>query len=457
MQPMDAPLSTPNGLNQRRTESLFRQPEIRSSAGEASEPHACKVALVGFGTVGSALARLLYARDGEHPLRLSHICNRGVDRKRAGWTARDVVWTDSIPQVLASDADIVVELMGGVDSAYELVSGALRWGKSVVTANKQLIARFGTELLGLAHDHGQYLGFGACVAGGVPVLSGLQEGLAGDRLIQIRGILNGTCNYILSRIEQAGRSFDDALREAQGAGFAEADPSFDLDGEDAAAKLAILARVGLKLAVSPEQVLCRSIRNISAIDFEYARELGCTIRQVSTATVKQKEVFLSVEPALVRRNSQLAQVSGNHNLVLSTGEFGGETAFSGQGAGGDPTAVAVLSDLMQAASGRGQRLPATSHLSAEDFTVLSDRFESPHFVRFVVRDRPGILSDLAGAFARHGLNVDAVLQKPGHDKSSLPFVITLESCNAAQLSSAVEEVRDLDFHVTPPLAMPIVS
>ena len=208
------------------------------------------------------------------------------------WIPRDVVWTESIEHVLASHADVVVELMGGLRPAYDLVRRALESGKSVVTANKQLIAHCGAELQQLANDNCQYLGFGACVAGGVPVLSSLQDGLAGDRIVQIRGILNGTCNYILSRIEKAGISFADALSEAQRAGFAEADPSFDIDGQDAGAKLAILARVGLKVGVSPDRVLCRTIRHLSAIDFEYAHELHCTIRQISTGLLRDGEATL---------------------------------------------------------------------------------------------------------------------------------------------------------------------
>ena len=190
------------------------------------------------------------------------------------------------PGVVNSGADVIVELMGGLDAAYELVRAALNSGKSVVTANKQLIANHGAELLNLAADNGVYLGFGACVAGGVPVITAMQNGLSGDRLVQVRGILNGTCNYILTRME-SGATFADALREAQEAGFAEADPSYDLDGQDAAAKLAILARIGLRMAVAPEQIACRSIRQVAAIDFAYAREMGCTIRQISTARLAE--------------------------------------------------------------------------------------------------------------------------------------------------------------------------
>lgn len=457
MPPMHAGLPQEGSAGRhRRPELVFPHHHSRPSATrEHSEAALCRIALVGFGTVGSAVARLLEARLGEHSLRVTHVCNRNVARKKASWAAPEVVWTEDMQHVLGSDADIIVELMGGLEPAYELVKRALQLGKSVVTANKQLIAHFGSELLQLAHDHGQYLGFGACVAGGVPVLSGLQDGLAGDRIVQIRGILNGTCNYILSRIEQANISFAEALCEAQQAGFAEADPTFDVDGYDAGAKLAVLARVGLKIAVPTEQVLCRSIRQVSAVDFEYAAELDCTIRQISTAALLNGKAYLAVEPSLVSKHSPLAKVSGSQNLVVSTGEFGGETTFGGHGAGGDPTAVAVVSDLIQAASYRRHQVavpPCAQVMGCE----VTRELDSPHYVRFVVHDRPGIVAALADCLARHDMNIDAIVQKPGYEKSSLPFVITLEPCGQGQLNAALEEIRRFDFLVEAPLSMPRV-
>lgn len=442
---------------------MKRAPELvgahqhpRVSAASLDREPALRIALVGFGTVGSAVARLLHARRAEHRLHLTHVCNRNIARKRVDWTPRDLIWTESIEHVLASHADVVVELMGGLQPAYDLVRRALHSGKSVVTANKQLIAHFGSELLQMAEDNGQYLGFGACVAGGVPVLSGLQDGLAGDRLVQIRGILNGTCNYILSRIETGGTSFAEALSEAQQAGFAEADPSFDIDGQDAGAKLAILARVGLKVSVSPERVLCRTIRHLSAVDFEYAHELHCTIRQLSTAVLRDGNVYLAVQPSLVSESSPLAKVSGRQNLVVSTGQFGGETMFGGYGAGGDPTAVAVLSDLFQAAGYRSNRLAPPEYPQVTEREPEGE-VASPRYVRFVVRDRVGIIALLARVFARHDLNLDAILQKPGFSKSALPFVVTIEPCGQAQLDAALLDIGNFDFLVEAPVSMPIVA
>jgi homoserine dehydrogenase len=415
-----------------------------------------RVAIAGFGTVGNAAARLLHNRRDHYPFRITHICNRNVARKKASWLGRDVVWSDDLQQVLDSDADVIVELMGGLEPAYRLVRGALQSGKSVVTANKQLIARFGAELLQLARDNGQYLGFGACVAGGVPVLAALQDGLMGDRLVQVRGILNGTCNYILTRIEQGGVSFAEALAEAQQAGFAEADPTDDIDGHDAAAKLAILARVGLKIDVQPDQVVCRSIRNIAAVDFDYGRELGCTIRQIATATLHQGQAHLHVQPSLVSATSPFAGAVGSQNIVVSSGEFGGETTFGGQGAGGYPTAVAVVSDLLQAARHGAGSAPDAHHRGVASCKTSSD-FEAPQYLRFVVRDQPGIIAQIAGVLSRHHINLDAVLQKPGHNKSALPFAITLEPSRQSVLEAALQQISKFEFLAEAPVPMPIVK
>jgi homoserine dehydrogenase len=422
----------------------------RSSAQEV-----CKVAVVGFGTVGSAVARLLYARRDEHQLKITHICNRQVERKRANWVEENVQWTESMDDVLKSDADFVVELIGGIQPAYEWVRRALQSGKSVVTANKQLIARHGAELLQVARENGQRLEFGASVAGGIPVLSGLHEGLAGDRLHRVNGILNGTCNYILTRIEKAGISFAEALVEAQKAGFAEADPTDDIEGYDARAKLAILATLGLNAQVRPEEIATCAINHVSKVDFDYAYELHCTIRQVSRAELSDGHLLAAVGPALVAEDSPLASVSGSQNLVISTGEFGGDTVFSGYGAGGNPTAVAVVSDLLHLVRYRAAGLAEPDRPPAAEYPV-ADNFVNAHYVRFVVKDRPGIVAALAGAFAEHRMNIDALLQKSGYDKAALPFVVTLEPCATNQLRAALAAIASYDFHVEAPVAFPIL-
>ena len=411
------------------------------------------VAILGFGTVGRSVAEILsYSPDSR--LRLTHVFNRNVDRKRVSWADEEVLWTDKIDDILDSDADLIVETIGGLEPAYDWVRKALLKGKSVVTANKQLIAHRGRELTRLAFDTGQQLLFGASVAGGVPVLLALQEGLAGDRIAGISGILNGTCNYILTRMDQAAVSFKSALAEAQQFGYAEADPSGDVSGDDAAAKLAILVQVALKVGLTPNAVRTTPVTDVDSIDFLYARDLGCTIRQVSRAQFDGRKLFSSVEPALVPRDSSLALVQGNQNVVVASGKYGGNTAFSGAGAGGHPTAVAVISDLIAAAHGRthqGWLVPGDSKpvRSSGDFTT-------PHYVRFVVKDRPGIIAEISAALSARGVNIDAVLQKPGYSKTELPFVITLEPCGASVVREALDDLSRAEFQVQPPVTFPIL-
>ena len=414
----------------------------------------CNVALIGFGTVGTSVARILCERSNTH-LRLTHILNRNVARKKVDWLPSSVQWTENVDDVLSSDVDVVVEVMGGLQPTENWIRRALESGKSVVTANKQLIARFGPELIALARRMKQQIEFGASVAGGVPVISGLQEGLAGDELFKICGILNGTCNYILSQIESTGIPFATALREAQKLGFAEADPTEDIDGLDARAKLTILARVGLHCNVSCEDITARSISAIDSVDFEYANQLGCTIRQISWAELKDDNLYAAVQPALVELSSPLARVEGSQNLVMATGTYGGETVFGGHGAGGHPTAVAVVSDILAIARAKQAAMSYAGQQVEKTPTVTAD-FTTKHYLRFLVKDRPGIIASLATILSQCGINIDAVVQKPGCPKSHLPFLITLEECKASLVEQALLQINSLDFLVQPCLHLPIL-
>jgi homoserine dehydrogenase len=428
----------------------------------------CNVALLGFGTVGSSVAKILCERSNTH-LRLTHVLNRNVARKKVDWLPSSVQWTEKIDDILSSNADIVVEVMGGLEPTEDWIRRALTSGKSVVTANKQLIAHCGPELIGLARQMKRQIQFGASVAGGVPVISGLHEGLAGDELFKICGILNGTCNYILSQIESNGIPFATALREAQKLGFAEADPTEDIDGLDARAKLAILARVGLHCNVRPESIAARSISAIDAVDFEYANQLGCTIRQISLAELKTElstksstepkgeELFAAVQPALVELSSPLARVEGSQNLVMATGTYGGQTVFGGHGAGGHPTAVAVVSDILAIARSQQAAITMTdAGQPAEKTPIVTADFTTKHYLRFLVKDRPGIIASLATILSHCGINIDSVLQKPGCPKSHLPFLITLEECKASLVEQALQQINALDFLVQPCLHLPIL-
>lgn len=431
---------------------MKKKPE---SAKTTQDSQKLKVGLIGFGTVGRSVAKLL--SDGtKGPLVLTHICNRNIERKKdAGLPAR-IRWTDSADEVLSSDVDIVVELIGGLEPAGEWIRRALKAGKSVVTANKMLISECGNDLVELAIKMGKRIEFGASVAGGIPAIIGIQEGLAGDRLYKIAGILNGTCNYILTKMEATGTSFAAALKEAQELGYAEADPTADVEGYDARAKLVILTQAGLRMKVRSEQIRCRPISTIEAVDFMYARDLNCAIRQISVAEKDRssgRELAASVQPALIPLSSLIAHVQGSQNLAMATGEFAGRMIFSGCGAGGDPTAVAVVSDLYSIARTGGR--PPVGLVSAEIPQKVTGEFTVPHYLRFVVRDRPGILAQIATVLSNYEISIDAVLQKPGFPQSSLSFVMTLEPCDSAVLSRALEEIRRLDFHVEAPLCLPV--
>src|ERR1700688_2287211 len=427
----------------------------------------CNVALLGFGTVGSSVAKILCGRSNRY-LRLTHVLNRNVARKKVDWLPPSVQWTENIEDVLSSDVDVVVEVVGGLQPTEDWIRRSLSSGKSVVTANKQIIARSGPELITLASQQKVHILYGASVAGGVPVISGLQMGLAGDELFKICGILNGTCNYILSQMESNGVTFATALREAQKLGFAEADPTEDIDGLDARAKLTILARVGLHSNIRPDSIVAQSISAIEAIDFEYANQLGCTIRQISSAELRAElkepttevpvndgNLFATVQPALVKLSSPLARVEGSQNLVVATGTYGGETVFGGHGAGGHPTAVAIVSDILAIANSKQS---GTNHAEqATDKTpTLSADFTAQHYLRFYVKDQPGIIAALATILSESKVNIDSVLQRPGYPKSHLPFLITLEKCKAWLVETRSDKIKTLAFLLHPCLHLPIL-
>ena len=442
----------------KRNSSKPKPPRNLAATRPPRTPTPLKIALVGMGTVGSSVAKILTKGTGG-PLQLTHILDRNASKRHANWLPKNIHWAEKFSQILASDADVVVELIGGMEPATDWIRKALRAGKSVVTANKMVIAESGVELQELARKMGRRIEFGASVAGGIPVIIGIQEGLAGDRLHEIAGILNGTCNFVLTKMEASGASFEDALKEAQELGFAEADPSADVEGYDARAKLVILTQAGLRIAVRAGQISCRPISLIEAVDFKYAHDLNCTIRQISLARKDASnglQLFAAVQPALVPDASLLAHVERNKNMVVTTGEFSEQTVFSGYGAGGDPTAVAVVSDLYSIARGAGA--PQTGPSAALEIPKsVSGEFTAPHYLRLVVKDRPGILAAVSAALSRFEISIDAVLQKPGYPHDALPFVMTLETCSSAVLSRALEEIAGLDFHVEPPLCLPILG
>jgi homoserine dehydrogenase len=410
-----------------------------------------RVALLGFGTVGGSVARILTERpELASRLELTHIFNRGIARKRADWVPGSVTWTEDADQLFAAKPDAVVEVVGGIEPAGTWVRRALQQGAAVVTANKMLLAAHGPELLHLAVSNHTQLRFEAAVAGGVPLIHGVREGLAGDRLMRVAGILNGTSNFVLSTMAAGDAAMADVLADARRLGYAEADPSADIDGDDAAAKLVVLAGIAFRRHIKLPDIPRRSIRPISAADFRYARRLGCTIRQIAMVETKGDGFHAVVGPALVLRGSNFGLNMGANNVVAITGHYGGENSFSGAGAGGPATAVAVVSDLLS--------LTQRDRVHGEEWRpapVVAPPAR-PYYLRFVVKDRPGILASIAASLAKQGINLDAVLQEPGYPKDALPFVITIEPCEEGPLLAALKEISDADYHAETPLALPML-
>jgi len=424
----------------------------------ASMTGAKKIALMGLGTVGSGVVELLALRKLPG-IELTHIYNRNIAAKRAQKTklkiADSVVWTESVDEVLRSDVDIVVELVGGLDPAGKWVKRALAAGKSVVTANKQLIAYEGRGLLQLAARSKAQLLYGAAVAGGVPVIPGVLQGIGGDAITQVSGILNGTCNFILSKME-AGAEYAEVLAEAQRLGYAEADPTADVDGYDARAKLVVLTRIALRAEIDVEKVATESIRRIAAIDFAYTREMGCTIRQISRAALDGSIVRARVAPMVVPKSMPIAGSHGTLNTVVTHGAFGGDVVFSGHGAGGHPTAVAVVSDILAVAQGliHGGGGQVAQPVKRRE---VSGEVVAPHYLRFVVNDKPGIVSGIAGALAKNGINLDSILQHAGFSKDRLPFIATVEPCLNTTLMKAVRSISRMDSMLEAPLCLQILT
>ena len=408
-----------------------------------------RIALFGFGTVGSSVARILLDSKPEG-VEITHIYNRNVARKRVDWIPNNVVWSENWEQVLGSDVDVIVELAGGLDPAATWARRAIEAGKSVVTANKKLIAFHGVELERLAAEKGGHLKYGAAVAGGIPVIPGLEQGLAGDHIMRIQGILNGTCNFMLSKME-SGSDYAVVLAEAQTRGYAEADPTEDVGGFDARSKLAILMRLAMRVVVDPEEIIPQPITSISPVDFSYARDLNCTIRQVSRAEEVNGEVAATVGPMLVDRNSPMAWSRGTENMVILTGKYGGDVVFSGHGAGGHPTAVAVVSDLLALA--HGSRRVAIPSVPAK----IGAEFEVPHYIRFTVIDRPGIVAEITGALAKERINIRAIVQKAGYPASALPFVVTVEPCKSSALKRALAQISKMDCLLEEPLDLQMLE
>jgi homoserine dehydrogenase len=425
------------------------------------------IAVVGTGNVGMGTLQILSENRKSieeklgFPICVKAVSSRGVHSKTLPEFAYEVPRTADWREVVANPAvEIVVEAIGGTGTAAQLVESALRNKKSVVTANKELMALRGADLWALANENGVNLAMEASVAGGIPILSVLREGIAGDRVRALYGILNGTSNFILTEIEKSNAAFDSVLSEAQRLGYAEADPSADVDGLDARSKLSILAALAFGEKLTPSDIFTEGIRRLMPVDFEYAHQLKHTIRLLCSARQSEQGMWLSVRPSLIPQSAILAQVKGAYNAIWIRGAYGEDTFYYGRGAGSKPTGVAVVSDLMRVAReirfGSPARVSPFAHERLGVYRPLPiATIESRFYLRFRVEDKAGIIAMLATILAKHKIGLDAVLQLPTENWRDLPFVITTEPAKEQSIRDAMAEVRALDFLIEPPLAMPM--
>ncbi|MFE8961000.1 homoserine dehydrogenase [Streptomyces iakyrus] len=409
-----------------------------------------KVALLGCGVVGSEVARImtthaddLTARVGA-PVELAGVAVRRPDRVREGITP-ELVTTDATALVKRGDIDVVVEVIGGIEPARGLITTAFEHGASVVSANKALLAQDGAALHAAAEEHGRDLYYEAAVAGAIPLIRPLRESLAGDKINRVMGIVNGTTNFILDKMDSSGAGYQEALDEATALGYAEADPTADVEGFDAAAKAAILAGIAFHTRVRLDDVYREGMTEVTAADFASAKEMGCTIKLLAICERAEDgaSVTARVHPAMIPLSHPLASVRGAYNAVFVESDAAGQLMFYGPGAGGSPTASAVLGDLVAVCRNRlsGTTGPGESAYAALPVSPMGDVVTRYH-ISLDVADKPGVLAQVATVFAEHGVSIDTVRQS-GKDGEASLVVVTHRASDAA-LTGTVEALRKLD-------------
>jgi homoserine dehydrogenase len=417
-----------------------------------------KIAIAGLGTVGSGVLQLL---DRQADLLAQRAGRRIVvaavsarDRRRdRGADLSAVRWYEDAAAMAADpEIDVVVELIGGADGiARQVLDTALDHGKHVVTANKALMAHDGTRLAARAEESGLILAFEAAVAGGIPVIKGLREGLAGNRLERVYGILNGTSNYILTTMRESAHEFAEVLAEAQKLGYAEADPSFDIDGIDAAHKLAILASVGFGRPVDLAGVYAEGIRHVSRLDIDFAEELGYRIKLLGIARLTEEGLEQRVHPCMVARATPIAAVEGVYNAVVAEGDFVGRVVLQGRGAGAFPTASAAAADLVDIAAGR--HVPTLGLHTAnlrEIPGVPIERHHGAYYIRLMVLDQPGVIADVAAALRDEQVSMESMIQRGRAPGEAVPVVMTTHITVEAAMRRALQRIEALDTVLEPP-------
>ena len=420
-----------------------------------------RIAIAGLGTVGTGVVRILQqhkaqiTRRAGRPVEIVAVSARSKDKDR-GIDLSDMRWADE-PDALISQADVVVELIGGDEGqARTLVEKSLRSGKHVVTANKALLAKHGFTLARLAEENNVCLNFEASVAGGIPIIKALREGFAANELTGVYGILNGTCNYILTEMRETKRDFADVLSEAQAKGYAEANPTFDIDGIDAAHKLSILTALAFGVRPAFEKIDITGIRGVTAQDIEFACELGFRIKLLGIARNVNGRIAQSLEPCLVPASSALGNVEGVFNAVFIEGDFIDRAMLEGRGAGAGPTASAVVADLIDIA--RGYQLPAyglkTHELKAAEW-ASAEEIISEQYLHLTVLDQPGVIADVSAILRDYAISIESLIQRGRDPGQKVSVVITTHECSRASIRAAGEKIAKLPSMAGPPTILRI--
>ena len=425
-----------------------------------------RVGVIGFGTVGAGVVETIYknaaligARTGVEPV-VTHISDLDTTTDRGIKVPDGVLGNDAMALIAADDVDVVVELVGNPPVAKKFISEALKRGKSVVTANKALLAQYGQELFALARENNAEIYFEASVGGGIPCIKALREGLVANRIGQMYGILNGTCNYILTRMEAEKADFDGVLKAAQAAGYAEANPATDVDGLDTANKAAILASLAYGKWFTLDDVTVRGIRDVTLTDIEFANDLGYKIKLLAVIkSLNNNKIQLCVQPSLVAKSSLLGNVSGVFNALWVNGDIVGATMYYGRGAGRAATSSAVVADLTDLALNRakkaGGRLPAfpvydeTLRLATK--AEITNRF----YIRLEVKDKPGVLGRVAGIFGKYGISIASVSQREHEGHGQVPMLMLTDSAPQQAMESALAEIAQDEAVLEAPVCFPV--
>ena len=416
---------------------------------------AVKVGLVGTGTVGGGCLDILrnhkeeFKRHFGIDIELTRVCSRQPEVAES-YGLSDIFTTDFYEVIEDPEVDLVIELIGGTTFAKEVVIGALQNGKSVVTANKALMASCGEEVMSLAEEKGVEIAFEASVGGAIPIIVPLKHSLIANRIDSIMGIVNGTTNYMLTRMDEDGMSYEDALKEAQERGFAEADPTADVDGLDAAAKIAILASIAFNSRVTMNQVFTEGIRRISPVDLAMAHEMGYAVKLLAHAYRSDGGIDVRVHPTMIPESHQLATVNGVFNAIYTVGDAAGENMFFGEGAGAGPAASAVMGDVLEVARHLQMGIkPIVGCTCTDELPILSvEDLHTKYYIRFVVADRSGVLASAADIFAKYDVSVKTVTQRGNAARDDVDLVFVTHTAEERNVRKAIDDILALEGVVT---------